>query len=290
MTPEDRLRQAIEARTSQVEPSADALQRIEEKLMDAQHQDNRNRLLIGLGSAAAIVALVLGAVALTGNDDEPVATDGTTNATEQTTTTAPTTITSAPTTSTTAFTPTVDPALPIFPDPSTSRRFDDPVAAATAFITDLVGFSAPVVGEFAQGDSRSGEVEVRGFAEGQPTVVLVRQLEDDTWFVIGATTESIQLAIPAAGDTITSPQALTGMAYAFEGTVHVRLYVDGVQEPIAETFVTGRGDGELGDFQGELEFTNDINASHGVLVLTSEGGEDGAPIAAQVIRVRFVRS
>ena len=62
MTPEDRLRQAIEARTSRVEPSADALSRIEEKLMDAQRSDNRKRLLLGLGAAAAVVAVVVGVV------------------------------------------------------------------------------------------------------------------------------------------------------------------------------------------------------------------------------------
>jgi len=281
MTPEDRLRQAIEARTSRVEPSADALHHIEEKLMDAQHHDNRNRLLIGLGSAAVILAVVVGALVLAGDDDDPVATDGTTTTTEETTTT---TTTEATTTTEPPF-QGVDPDQPVFPDPTTSQRFDDPVAAATAFITDFVGFTHPVVGEFAQGDSRSGEVEVRGFAQGAPTVVLVRQLEDDTWFVIGATTDSIRLASPATGDTITSPQALTGMAYAFEGTVDVRLYVDGTQEPIAETFVTGRGDGVLGDFEGELEFTNETGATHGVLMLTSEGGPDNAPAAAQVIRV-----
>ena len=58
MTPEDRLRQAMEARASGVEPSADALSRIEEKLMDAQRSDNRKRVLIGLGAAAAVAAVV----------------------------------------------------------------------------------------------------------------------------------------------------------------------------------------------------------------------------------------
>jgi len=249
--------------------------------MDAQHHDNRNRLLIGLGAAAIILAVVVGALVLAADDDDPVATDGTTTTTEETTTT---TTTEATTTTEPTF-QGVDPDLPVFPDPSTSQRFDDPVAAATAFITDFVGFTHPVVGEFAQGDSRSGEVEVRGFDGGAPTVVLVRQLEDDTWFVIGATTDSIRLASPGTGDTIASPQALSGMAYAFEGTVNVRLYVDGIQEPLAETFVTGRGDGVLGDFEGELEFTNETGATHGVLMLTSEGGEDFAPIEAQVIRV-----
>ena len=281
MTPEDRLRQAIEARTSRVEPSAGALQNIEEKLMDAQQNDNRKRLLIGLGAAAAIAAVVVGALVLTGDDDDPVVSeDTTTTTTEDTTTTTEDT-----TTTTTAGFQTVDPAVPVFPDPTTSQRFDAPEAAALAFITDFVGFTNPVMGEFAQGDNRSGEIEARPFADGAPTVVLLRQLEDDTWFVIGATTDSIRLESPSGGDTISSPQALAGMAYAFEGTVNVRMYVDGTQEPVGETFVTGRGDGVLGDFEGTLEFTNPAAATHGSLVLTSEGGEDGAPIAAQVIRV-----
>ena len=62
MSTEDRLRQAIDARASQVEPSADALSRIEEKLMDAQRSDNRKRVFLGLGAAAAVVAIVIGAI------------------------------------------------------------------------------------------------------------------------------------------------------------------------------------------------------------------------------------
>jgi hypothetical protein len=282
VTPEDRLRQAIEARTSRVEPSAGALQNIQETLMDAQQHDNRKRLVIGLGAAAAIAAVVVGALVLTGgDDDDPVVSEDTTT----TTTTESTTTTTESTTTTTIGFQTVDPAVPVFPDPTTSQRFDAPEPAALAFITDLVGFTSPVMGEFAQGDSRSGEIEVRPFADGAPTTVLLRQLEDDTWFVIGATTDSIRLETPASGDTISSPQSLAGMAYAFEGTVDVRLYVDGTQEPVGQTFVTGRGDGVLGDFTGTLEFTNPGGATHGNLVLTSGGGEDGAPIAAQVIRI-----
>ena len=282
MTPEDRLRQAIEARTSRVEPSADALHRIEEKLMDTQTHDNRNRVLIGLGAAAAIVAVVVAAVVLSGDDDEPVVSDDTTT----TETSLESTTTTDSTTTTTPF-QSVDPTLAVFPDPTTSQRFDDPTAAALAFISDFVGFTNPIMGDFAQGDSRSGEVEVTPFAGGAPTTVLLRQLDDDSWFVIGAVTDSIRLAIPEALDAISSPQPLTGMAHAFEGTVVVRLFADGTQEPIAETFVTGRGDGVLGDFEGELTFTTPAGAAHGVLLLTSGGGEDGGPIAAQAIRVEL---
>jgi phenylpyruvate tautomerase PptA (4-oxalocrotonate tautomerase family) len=251
--------------------------------MDAQPDDNRKRWLIGLGAAAAAAAAVVAVLALTGDDDDSVATDDTTTTTEATTTT---TETDDSTTTTVAF-QSVNPDLPVYPDPTTSQRFDDPVAVATAFARDFVGFTDPVVGDFAAGDSRSGEVEVRGFADGAPTTVLVRQLEDDTWFVIGAVTDSIQLATPESGATISSPQPLVGMAYAFEGTVVVKLYVDGTQEAIADTFVTGRGDGVLGDFTGELEFTDTTGATHGVLILTSDSAEDGSPIEASAIRVKL---
>ncbi len=290
MTPEDRLRQAIEARTSRVEPAADALQRIEEKVMDIQRDDNRKRLLIGLGSAAAVIAVVVGALALTGDDDEePVATEGTSTTTQAPTTTDATTTTTITeeTTTTTAPFAVVDPAAAVFPNPETSQRFDDPVALVDVFARGPLGFSDPILSAFQQGDARSGEIEVRAFAAGDPTVVLVRQLEDDTWFVIGAETESIQLASPAAGEAISSPQALAGQAYAFEGTVAVFLFGPDLGAPIAETFVTGRGDGELGDFTGEVTFTVPDGAEFGTLYLTSSGGEDGGTVAAQVVRVRF---
>lgn len=283
MTLDERLRSAITARTSGIEPGPDGLDRIQEKLMDTERDTNRTRLLLALGSVAAAVAVVVAVIAL--NDDDTRTID-----TADTTTTAPepsTTTSTSESTTTSAVPADVDPGPAVFPDPTTSRRFDEPAAVAHAFATDLLGFRDPVVSDFMQGDSRSGEVEVRAFAQGNPTTVLVRQLEDDTWFVIGAVVESIRLDEPEQGATIASPQALKGAAFAFEGTVNVRLFVDGVVEPIAETFVTGRGDGELGDFTGELVFDLPAGAQHGVLVLFEASAEDGATVAATVIRVHF---
>ena len=285
MTDEDRLRQALEAHTSRVEPSPGALPHIKEMLMDAQRDDSSTkRWAIGLGAAAAIIAVVVGVVVLGGDDDTSVVAD---SSTTTSTTVAETTTTTVEETTTTIAFPTVDPAAPVFPDPTTSRRFDSPESVAQAFATDLLGVEAPILSEFMQGDTRSGEFELRSFEDGPVTLVLVRQLEDDTWFVLAAATDSIQLAVPSLGALISSPQALEGQAYAFEGTVDVRLYADGTSEPIAETFVMGRGDGVLGDFTGELTFTAPADASHGVLVLSSGGGESGAVIAAQVLRVEL---
>jgi hypothetical protein len=278
MTTEDHLRRAMEARASRVEPSADALSRIEEKLMDAERSDSRKRMWLGLGAAAAVIAVVVGALVITNDDEEPVSSDDTT------TTTAEGSTTTTESTTTTSVFKGVDPDVPIYPDPTTSQRYDDPVAATQSFAT-WVGFTHPVIGEFQQGDSRSGEVEVRSFENGAPTIVLVRQLEDDAWYVIGTSTESIQLGSPQPGETIASPQELLGEAYAFEGNVLVRLFADGVQEPVGQTNVTGRGDGVLGDFAGELEFTNDTDATHGVLVLNGTSGEDGGATEVLAIRV-----
>lgn len=281
MTPEDRLRSAINHRTTGVEPSPDALQRIEEKLMSAQRATNRNRVLLGIGAVAAAAAVVVGVLAFTG-DDEKIDTAGSTS-----TTAGGSSSTTPSTSTTTAPTPGVDQAVAVFPDASTSRRFDDPVAASRAFAIELLGFNDPVMGTFAQGDNRSGEVEVRSFAQGAPTTVLVRKLQDDTWFVIGASVASIRLDTPAQGARITSPQPLKGAAYAFEGQVNVRLYADGVADPIAETFVMGRGDGVLADFTGSLDFTAPAGAKYGTLVLYEPSAKDGSTSAATVIRVAF---
>lgn len=281
MTREERLRAVMIARTSSVEPSADGLYRIEEKLMDARRDTNRTRMLVGIGAIAAAIAVVVGFLALRDDGGEKVDTAASTT---ETTSTAETTTSE---TTTTELALTVDPTTAVFPDPSTSRRFDDPAALVQSFAVDMLGFRDPILGDFAQGDSRSGEIEVRARAEGQPTTVMVRQLEDDTWFVLGASVASIRIDTPAAGTTITSPQALEGAAMAFEGNVVVRLFADGVTEPITETFVTGRGDGVMGDFTGELTFEAPADAQHGVLVLFEPSAEDGSTIAATVIRVHF---
>lgn len=281
MSIEDRLRAAITNRTSKVEPSTDALNRIEEKLMDAQRATNRNRLLVGIGAAAAAVAVVVGVVALT--DDDP-----------QVDTVAPTTTTAGPTGSsttgeetTTTFAPTVDPSVPVWPRVDTSQRFDDPVSAARSFVVDFVGMTDPIVGEFQQGDSRSGEVPVQPMANGPTTTVLVRQLEDDTWFVLGSATDGIRLDSPEAFADIDCPVRLTGEALAFEGTVQVAIRDDVSDDPIGTGFVTGGG-GPSAPFDDTVDCDLshlDDGAHYGSIVLTTEGGEDGRVWQAMVVRV-----
>ncbi len=249
--------------------------------MDANRDSSRSRWLPVLALAVAVLALVVAAVALVGDDDA----DDTDDTAPATTTTEPTTTSGSP--SSTVGPEAQDSTAVVFPDVSTSRRFDDPEAAARAFAVELLGFVDPTLGSFAQGDNRSGEVEVRSFAGGSVTTVLLRQFEDDSWFVLGAAADSIRVDEPAAGATLASPVALSGAAHAFEGNVVVHLFADGVAEPIGVSYVTGSGDGTLGEFEGEMSFEVPARAMHGTLVLFEPSANDGSTLAASVIRVHF---
>ncbi len=285
MTPEDRLREAIDARTSGVEASPDALQRIEGKLAEAGRSDTRTRVLLALGAAAAIVAVVAGALSLAGGEG-PVADDDTTTTSAETTTTTVGTTTTE-TTTTTTFTPTVDPAVPIWPLAQSSQRFEDPVSAARSFAVDFVGMIDPVVGAFQAGDTRSGEVPVQPRASGPVTTVLVRQLEDDTWFVLGAATDDIRLDTPATGTDIDCPVRLTGEALAFEGVVQVAVRADQADDPIGSGIVQAGG-GPAAPFDGTVECNLDLlddGVHYGSIVLSTEGGEDSRIWQFTAVRV-----
>ncbi len=236
-----------------------------------------------------VAAVVVGLILLLGGDDDdtddeasPTTTVAPSTTDAVTTTEAATTTTEAPTTSGPA---PVDPNA-LWPAQGSTTRFTDPVEAARSFATELLGFTAPVVGELQQGDARSGEVEVGPTEEGPVTTVFVRQLgPGDDWSVIGAETANIELATPEPGAQITSPTQLTGRAHAFEGTVLVELRQDGDTTPLYSGFVTGGGD-QLRDFEGSMTF-DAPTAERGVLVLYTQSADDGRVLEATAIRVQF---
>lgn len=321
MTIEDRLRRAIEARTSSVEPADDGLERITEKLLEqdsgpSPRNVTRNPWFLAVAAAVLVVALVGGFMAVRGDDpdevgtiDDPDTTDEptTTEAPDTTTSTVPSTTSTstASSTSTTAPTtttaPPASPSVPpdvleqaAWPRPSSEVRFDDPVAAANSFATYYVRFSAPVVGAFRAGDARSGEVPVQPRAGGPETTVLVRQLSDGHWYVIGATTDDIAVDRPTTGAALACPVAVSGRALAFEGNVQVRLDAyqpDGGRVTMGESFVTGSGSAPAAPFTGSIACTV---PSGGVeptgLVMFSEGDESGegaGPNKATVVVVEL---
>lgn len=241
-------------------------------------------LVVAVVAAFALMAALV-AVLVWPDDDEDAETGATTTGAPATTAPETTATTVEPSTTAPPVTVPADASTAVFPSAGDDVRFDDPVAAARAFAADFVGFDDPVVGEFMQGDNRSGEVDVRPVADGPATTVLVRRLGDDTWWVLGAVTADIALDAPAAGEAVTSPVALSGRALAFEGHVAVEVREDGNRRPIGTGFVTGGGD-VMRPFAGEVAFSAP-SADRGALVLLSLSAEDGRVWTAATVRVAF---
>ena len=213
----------------------------------------------------------------------------TTKADRPSTTTASdaTTTTTEASTTTTSTPGQAQPELAIWPFASGEQRFSSPVDAARSFATEYLGMAHPVVGEFQQGDSRSGEVPITPAETGPTTTVLVRQASsDDSWWVIGAANDHLRLEQPEALATISSPVALSGQSTAFEATITVQVRRDGSVDPIGEGVTMGGANGEMGPFSTDLEF-DAAGASSGAIVLETMSAEDGGVMEASVVRVAF---
>jgi Immunoglobulin-like domain of bacterial spore germination len=220
-------------------------------------------------TAVAVALVVLLGACDDGGETAETGGDSTTSTTEAPTTTA------APTT-TSGSVPVgglEQPAL----WPSPEIVFNDPIAAATDFLDLVIG--AGEAGEFRQGDSRSGEVDVlfRGEGGGQEIVrstLLLRQLgEEDGWFVIAAVNPNAAITSPEAGATISlgSPFTVEGVARGFEGNVVVSARPAGVAgEPFDEAVTTA---GALADPEPfTVELTVGTASPGDVVMLLVQGG------------------
>lgn len=269
--------------------------------MDERAERRLRPLLVVVGAlvaVAAVVAIVLalrddgdpGTVATIDDTSATVETTTTTEAETTTTTAAETTTTAAPVETTTTVVEAAEPvdeALVVWPWVSSEVRYDDPLAAAEGFAEELVGFTDPIVGPFLEGDARSGEVEIRPSERGPVTTVQVRRLgPDDSWWVLGSVTENVEVDEPMAQQGLSSPATLTGRALAFEGTVQVSVLADGRDAPLGEGFVTGSGGGDLGPFEGSIEFEQP-DAGSGVVLFFTVGGEDSRLWEVTAVPVTF---
>lgn len=258
---------------------------------------NRTPWLVAAAALAivVIVAVIL-LLAADDDDDTDVAADEATTTTidettttlEETTTTEATTTTTAPEETTTTLGSELseaERATVVWPPVEGDERYDAPVAVAEAFATELIGFDDPVVGEFMAGDAGSGEVEVRNAADGPANTVLVRQY-GDSWWVLGALSENIELAEPASGDEISDPVTVSGRSRAFEGVVQVSVYAAGSTEPIGEGIVMGGAGPDMAPFSGEISF-DEPGTGHGIVVLHTESARDGSVRDVVAVPVTF---
>lgn len=185
---------------------------------------------------------------------------------------------------------------------------EDPIAAVEAFVgfvadTHLGDPSAPVVevviGEFAAGDQRSGEVEVTfgepastggGTTEATTTVFVRRSGPDDTWWVLGSASSTLTVTEPEPDAAIESPLEVAGSNAIMSDAVEMRIWANGDDTPLVETFVTGGGVFALGEFsfivgtETCLTFQNEPcdptgpAGGHGTVVFTTSWAVTTVPI------------
>lgn len=253
---------------------------------------HRNRWLFGLSAGVAAVGLTIGLlVATSGTETAPPKTAPSPTASPAPRTTVPPgdSTTAPPTTaapSTTA--PITSPSeltTAVYPTRGSSSRFDDPVVAARAFMTDFVGFVDPVVGQFVVTGADSGTVDVRANASGAVTTVRLQRIAGN-WWVLGCSTPDIRLDSPVAMAPISSPVRLQGMSTAFEAQVNVEVRQDGSRDPIGSSRVMGGSMGEMGPFAGSVAFTSP-NGGQGALVLFTVSMQSGNRYEATIVRVTF---
>lgn len=153
-----------------------------------------------------------------------------------------------------------------------------PAEAARDFMEQVLEVPAEL-GEFRQGDQRSGEIEVFVRTEGEGStqrwpraVLFLRQLgPSDGWFVIGAATEHVTIDQPAVGtDVPAGPLIVEGVGRGFEATMVVTAFLQGRSDPLDQK-VTFAGSLDIAQpYRTELDLSG---ASQGdVVAIIVRGG------------------
>jgi hypothetical protein len=131
--------------------------------------------------------------------------------------------------------------------PAADVVFATPEEAAADFVTSALGVPAEL-GEFQQGDARSGEIEVFSPGEGEQAtpitrgLLLLRQLgPNDGWFVIAAVNDNAAITSPSAGaEVVAGPLSVEGVGRGFEANVVVRAFAAGdAGAPLDEVITQG---------------------------------------------------
>ncbi len=175
----------------------------------------------------------------------------------------------------------------VWPQPGSGTVYDDPEAAAAVMAIRLARFTSPLVGPFQQGDARSGEVEIRPTSNGPVTTVIVRQLSDGHWYVLGASTGDLRLESPDAGSTVSSPVTVSGRSTSFEGLVLVTVLRQGDPNPLGQLPVQGGANGTLGRFSGQVHYDAPDVGTTGAVLLSTQSAKDGRVWQATIVPVQL---
>jgi hypothetical protein len=226
-----------------------------------------------------VIALVVVSACSNGADDavSTTTTSSTVPPTVPVSTTEAPLPTGAPATTVEPSVTTTVPAGPVVAVwPAADNVIASPEEAAAGFVAAVFGVE-PVLGEFRQGDARSGEIEVLPPAEASGgavrSLLFLRQLgPSDGWFVIGAGNNADSITSPEVGAEVPAgPLTVRGSGSGFEATVIVRAFVagDATRELDRQVLMAGNL-GEVLPFETTLDLSGATPGA--VIVLLVSGG------------------
>jgi hypothetical protein len=309
MSTDDRLRRALRARADRVEPGDGSWEAIQAGVASERRRRQwRTGGFAGL-AAVAVIGLLLGALALVGDDPTEVETGG--MASSPTTTAAPP--------ETTTPTPVATDLAGIWPFTSQEAAasyeagdgpsdgfhgsadvdYTDPEATALDVARTYLGFPDPVIAtaeETADADASAvttvpppgpGRVVVRS----QPDVPMTTTLNleqapgSGAWYLTSALADNI----PEVRWELSGGEAsVSGTSTAFEGTVQLELRQDGMAfgDSLGGTFATGGSMGEMGPFEATFGFRQPSEKA-GALIVYTDSAKDGTVQEATAVRVQL---
>ena len=229
-------------------------------------------------AAVAVAALAL-LGACSGDDDEGPVVDETGTSSTTTTTEATTTTEGGAEPSTTSTTEAAPPEA-------------DPLEAAQAFMDLAFPGNTAVIGDFAQGDARSGEVPVLrpnegGGAANLASTLLLRLDDAEQWQVIGAVNEFVTIEEPENGAEVAiGPLTVSGAGRGFEATLNARALAvdDGTQ--VGDTAIgSGGAQAEPVPYEVSLDLSTAAAGAELYVVVNGGTGLEGDPGEFSAIRV-----
>jgi hypothetical protein len=167
--------------------------------------------------------------------------------------------------------------------PAPDVVFATPEEAAADFVSNvLVSEGDPVLGEFQQGDARSGEIAVLFAGEDgdldppqERGLLLLRRIgPTDGWYVIAATSEGATIDGPSALEEVAAATlTVSGEGRGFEGTIVVSAFPPGDDEAAFDLAIAAGGaSADLEPYRADLDLSG---ASVGDAVVILVRGDTG---------------
>ncbi len=166
--------------------------------------------------------------------------------------------------------------------PAADVVFATPDEAAADFVREvLISDGEPELGEFQQGDARSGEIvvffpgESAGATPSERGLLALRQLgPDDGWFVIAASSDGANIATPAALAAVAAgPLRVEGTARGFEATVVVSAFPAGDRSTLLDQEIASGGAfADLEPYSATLDLSD---ATPGEVIVILVQGDTG---------------